>query len=238
MSIVLYAKNMAGDIHPLTLPVIQTYHSLRSALVSLFTPHDPTRLRLLAHLVQEKDLGEQKQEQGQGKEQDMSLDVWNDGDCVLYLLQDPVPLTVHFSPSISLLYPSTSTGRLLKHPYYLIHVTLSNPYGHIMYRYSFLFSLHDGTFIPPSQYELEEDDGNSYLFIRYSSSSFSSIYDLLQKDPSIPTRFRSTLFRSAYRKWSRILRILASSTNRRHFPAEYHQLRQYFYSFHSRSYSH
>jgi hypothetical protein len=245
--ITIYAKNIAGDITHLSLPVLQTYHSLCSTLVALFTSHDPSRLCLLSHLSSDTHNSKQSEQSKQSKQsdmddkddtdekQDMTYDTWNDGDIVLYLLQDSSPLTVHLLEPLSLIYPTSPSGRRnKKQPYYLIHIYLQNSVNTV-FRYPFLFSL-SGTFLSPSQYTLEDDDDDdSYLFIHSSSTPFSSIYDLIQNDLSIPLRFQSIILRAIYRKWSRFLKHMSASV-KKYCPSEYHQLQQHFYAFHTRSY--
>jgi hypothetical protein len=189
----IYAKSLSGEITPLSVPADNTWHSLHALLASIVCPDDPMRLVLLP------DSEEKKDEWDESKE-------WKDGDSLIYLVNDPPVYQITY-----LEYPPRMFDYMdSKTPYYLNEIYIYSPSNsyHIM-SYSFLFSYKDNTFISQSDFRECEDDENTYLCIKRGAVRWTSLYEMIQSDQTLPSCYRHSVYRSAHRKWSQVLRRLS-----------------------------
>ncbi len=204
----IYAKSLSGEITPLSAPAQNTWRALRPLLARIVCPEDPTRLVLLPGPEEKKDdLERDNPHWGLFHE-------WKDGDSLFYLVNDP--------PVYQIIYPKYPP-RIFhyldnKTPYYLIEILIypsqdivNSSESFSIKRYSFLFSYKDNTFLSGSDFETYEDDEDEVLSIKRHATRWTSLYEMIQKDCFIPDRFRARIYRSAYRKWSNMLRDLSRS---------------------------
>jgi hypothetical protein len=135
---------------------------------------------------------------------------WKDGDSLVYLVNDPPVYQIIYPEYPQLMFDYLDS----KTPYYLIEILIyslskntseSFPIG----RYSFLFSYKDNTFISQSDFSECEDDEDTYLSIKRGAVRWTSLYEMIQVDQTLPNCYRHSVYRSAHRKWSRMLRRLS-----------------------------
>jgi hypothetical protein len=196
----IYAKSLSGEITPLSVPADNTWLNLHALLASIVCPDDPTRLVLLPDTEEKTDeLGSDHPQWGQ-------LQEWKDGDSLVYFVNDPPVYQITYSE-----YPPRMFDYLdSKTPYYLIGIYIYSPSDsyHIM-SYSFLFSYKDNTFISQSDFSECEDDEDTYLSIKRGAVRWTSLYEMIHSDQTLHSCYRRSVYRSAHRKWSRMLRRLS-----------------------------
>jgi hypothetical protein len=219
-TITLYAKSLSGDVIPVSVPTLQTWHEIHPRLAAVVCPDDPSRLVLLP-----LPNNESESESESGTESDDEKETiyptwglfreWKEGDSLLYMIKDLEPFQISYTKCICKIEEDDRT----KAPYYVIDVYIeplncNRSFGwpaSCHYRYQFLYSLQNNHFIHRSNYTLDEDEQWIYLTIRDNATYWTSPYEMIQSDESIPSRFHYALYRSIYRKWSTTLRRFSRS---------------------------
>jgi hypothetical protein len=215
-TITLYAKSLSGDVISLSVPTLQTWHEIHPRLAAMVCPDDPSRLVLLP-------TPREVSESGSDSESDDEKDViyptwglfreWKDGDSLLYMIKDLEPFQISYTKCMCKIeeYDPTKT------PYYIIDIYIEplNCNRSIrlscLYRYQFLYSIVENHFIHQSNYTLDEDKPWTFLTLHANVIYWTSLYEMIQSDESIPSRFHYALYRSIYRKWSATLRRFSRS---------------------------
>lgn len=256
----LHAKNMAGDMLTLSLPRGVTAEVIRRTIC----PNDPSSVRLLSRrgaasgvdkalsdeaLSDEAlhDLMEELYEMNQSEDKDENEDeeetletcTWQDGDVIEYWIETE-DLTVHVAPPIGGPYYAISDVEEYW-PLYPFTVWLDKEKRSV-YSWSFLFSLRDGRYCAPSEFEMEAEGGGGdvYLALRASCVWHNTVFGAIQGDETIPARYKERILRAMYRKWTRTLRMMGkrSLEERRvmaMYPTEYLEgeramFKQYYYA--------
>lgn len=191
----LYAKNLAGDILPLSFP---SSLSLRDEEVcQAISPEDPSCVRIVSRHRRVKE-GNRKEEVGMEEEalrdimdelhamasEEMDEDekeeeedchseigwMWEDGDTVEYLVEEQ-ELTIHLTPPMGGPYYSVSDpeDRWPLYPF-TIWVEREVKVGQgkekrAIYSWSFLFSLRNGLYRIPSDYAMEVEGGGGDIYL-------------------------------------------------------------------------
>jgi len=200
----IYAKSLSGDITTLSVSTFQTWNAIHTTLAERVCSYDPSRLVLLPDPEVESKSDAEEEETA-----DPNWGVlreWKDGDSVSYFVKDPVPFQIRYSRYLCKL---TEEYDHTKAPYYTIHVYIEpldrdqSVYpSECLYQYQFLYSMRDNQFIHSSDYTLEDDEYGPILSISDEATRWTSLYDMLEMDETIPSCFRYAMYRSAYRKWS------------------------------------
>ena len=238
----IYAKNLAGDILPLSFPScpLRPLRPLREEDVCrAISPDDPSSVRLVsrrhrAEYTDEEKVGmdedalqdfmeelhamasEEEEEEEEESEEDW---FWENGDTVEYLMEEQ-ELTVHLTPPMGGPYYAVSDpeDRWPLYPF-TVWVEREEETGlgkekRVVHSWSFLFSLRNGLYRGPSDYamEVEGGGGDVYLALRTDGTWHTSMFDAIRADEGIPTRYKERMLRAVYRKWVRILRQMARRT--------------------------
>lgn len=236
----LYAKNMTGEMIPITLPLIYQDPARRSIdlvlkeLARMVSPENPSRIRLVSYsdpydsevgkeqkydlekLMEElSDLSVEEQAEEQLEEQEHTRleDVWKDGGILDYFLEDR-PLSIRMHSWDSPVYGMTDHTR--RRPFYSMEFWIypTDDASNVLYTYSFAVCFRTGKLLRMSDYEILEDDGDCFISLSELPTWSDDIYTMLQSDPSIPLHYRQLLLRASYRKWLRILKNKSKLTLR------------------------
>lgn len=204
----IYAQSLTGDIISISVPEIQTWYAIQKTLVEKVCPEDPSRLVILPY-PESKEESESDDDFDELANYSTSWGLfrsWKNGDSVMYLLNDLEPFQVRFSKWMTRMFDYLDS----KTTYYVssIHIECleKSDSQSPLFSYYFLYSPTTGTYIRSSDFEIEEDDMETFLNIRSHAIRWNNIYDMLETDEDIPSRFRHAIYRSAHRKWSACLR--------------------------------
>lgn len=226
----VYAKNLAGDILPLSFPSFSSSSLRDEDVCRAISPDDPSSVRIVSrrHPVEEEQavgmdedaLQDMMEElHAMATEEDDGSEVgwfWENGDTVEYLIEEQ-ELTIHLTPPMGGPYYAVSEPLPL-YPF-TIWVEREEETGRgkekrVVHSWSFLFSLRNGLYRAPSDYamEVEGGGGDVYLALRANGTWYTSLFDAIRADRDIPTRYKERMLRAVYRKWVRILRQMARRT--------------------------
>ena len=213
--ITIYAKSLSGDVIPVSITSCYDCHDIYPTLASIVCSDDPSRLVILP---------------------DIELNELNDGDSISYYINDPLPFYIGFSKYNTYLFDYMDN----EIKYYNISIDIIESSSQdIIFQYDFLFSflLEEGTlasemfksdsfidnlyqssfifhFIRQSDFSIENDDQETFVNIKRNATRYTSLYQMIETDENIPSRFRSSIYRSVYRKWSSTLKTMARPISR------------------------
>ena len=206
----IYAISFSGDILPLSVPDFQTWHAIHPTLAERVCSYDPSRLVLLPALESKSDM--EQEEDTTGSMWGLFRE-WKDGDCISYFVRDPIPFQIRYSHYLCKLEEEYDRT---KAPYYTVNVYVEplncdrSVYpAECLYRYQFLYSLRDNSFIRRSEFTVDDDEHGPMLLIHRHATRWSSLYEMVESDESIPSHFKQAMYRSVYRKWSETLRSMS-----------------------------
>lgn len=219
----IYAKNIAGDLLTLNVSSEVTHEELRRRLAEEVCPEDPSRLIILSRtpreqkavkemsdealtdlldeiceMIEDSSLSEPDDEEPEDQEPD-----WQDGDLLEYIVRDAEPLSVHLleqEPLYTMEDLSQST------PYFWIRLEVRRQ-AVTIHEYGFLFRLHDGVFFSKYDWKFDYDDREVYVEI-LGHQGYGSLWEMLDAEAEAEEKepYLACLRRAVGRKWIRLLR--------------------------------
>jgi hypothetical protein len=224
----IYAKNLAGDLLVLDLPSDTTHVALHRRLAEKVCPEDPSRLVILSRTPKMSDgaLSDEaltdlldeicemtkgisfEQEQEQEKEdqplpeEDLVPD-WEDGDLLEYIVRDAEPFTVHLFEQEPL-YTMDDLSQTT--PYFWMRLEVRRQ-AKTVHEYGFLFRLQDGIFFSKNTWKFEMDDREVYVDL-LGHKGYGSLWEMLDAEEAEEQDkpYLAHIRRAVGRKWIRLLR--------------------------------
>ena len=209
----LYAKNLAGDCLPLSVPASTAWKTLGCMLVVQFCPEEPSRLSLFPPLEGEGEVDEKEHshavrvtiEQDEENVEHAILQlpawgenrVWADGDIVSYLIQPlpPIYVSPHCTQGLPHFYvPSYSQDPANVYVYYTLTLCYNHNL-HPIYQYAFLYHLATKRFVrrPDFEYNDHIQVRGDWLTLADHATFWTDFSEMVQSDPALIMEYREAL---------------------------------------------